>query len=91
MGLMDAWKIIAADCTGPCQEFARSEASKLRSHADKRNNSILAHGFRPVSEGDWRELASWTSDAFLPMLDKHAAKVGINRELAQLPTRPPVF
>lgn len=48
VGLMDAWKIIAADCTGPCQEFASNEASKLRSHADKRNNSILAHGFRPV-------------------------------------------
>lgn len=91
VGLMDAWKIIAADCTGPCQEFASNEASKLRSHADKRNNSILAHGSGPVSESDWRELANWTNDAFLPMLGKHAAKVGINKELVQLPTQPPVF
>ena len=91
VGLVDAWKVIAASCAGPCQEFASNEASKLRSHADQRNNSILAHGFRPVAEGDWSELASWTSDAFLPMLGKHAAKVGINKELAQLPTQPPVF
>lgn len=91
IGLVDAWKVVADQCKGPCQEFANNEATRLRSYSDKRNNSILAHGFRPVSQDDWSELDSWTHGAFLPMLTKHAKEAGIARALQQLPTQPPAF
>ena len=91
VGLVDAWQIVAAKCKGPCQEFANNEASRVRGYSDKRNNSILAHGFSPVSQADWIEVENWTNDAFLPMLRKHAKKVGVTKEVGQLPTQPPVF
>ena len=89
VGLSDAWKIIAAKCNGACREFAEREASSLRSHLDKRNQSILAHGFRPVSQTDWQELDQWTRERFLPMLREHAKKSGLREEPSQLPTEPP--
>ena len=89
VGLSDAWKIIAAKCKGACQEFAEREAASLRNHLDKRNQSILAHGFRPVSRDDWQELEHWTRDRFLPMLCEHAKKAGLRKEPSQLPTKPP--
>ena len=91
VGLADAWRVVAAKCKGPCQEFANKEASRVRGYSDKRNISILAHGFSPVSQADWIELENWTGDAFLPMLRKHAKEVGITKEIAQLPTQPPSF
>ena len=89
VGLSDAWKIIAAKCKGACQEFGESEAKALRGHLDKRNHSILAHGFRAVSGDDWRELERWTQDRFLPMLREHAKQVGFHKQPEQLPTEPP--
>ena len=89
LGLVNAWKVVAACCTGPCRTFARKEGSTLRDHAERRNSSILAHGFKPVSQSDWEYLQDWTEDAFLPMLRKHAQQVGITKEIEQLPAEPP--
>lgn len=90
LGLVNAWRVVAACCRGPCQEFAQAEESRLRDHAKKRNNSILAHGFSPVSEEDWRILEGWTGDTFLPMLREQAKQVGLAKEVRQLPTEPPI-
>ena len=89
VGLFDAWKIIAAKCNGACQAFGDRDAASLRSHLEKRNHSILAHGFRPVSHTDWRQLKQWTRDRFLPMLREHAREVGLRDDPSQLPTEPP--
>ena len=89
VGLSAAWKIIAAKCRGACQAFGECEAASLRSHLEKRNHSILAHGFRPVSHTDWHQLEQWTRDRFLPMLREHAGEVGLRKEWSQLPTEPP--
>ena len=89
VGLLNAWKIVAAKCGGPCEAFARQQLGRLRDHIDKRNQSILAHGFRPVSEGDWGELEQWTKSDLLPMLQEHAAEAGVKRRPEQLPTELP--
>ena len=89
VGLSAAWKIIAAKCGGACQAFGECEAASLRSHLEKRNHSILAHGFRPVSHTDWHQLEQWTRDRFLPMLREHARKAGLRDDPSQLPTEPP--
>ena len=86
VGLLNAWKIVAAKCGGPCEAFATQQLERLRDHIDKRNQSILAHGFRPVSEGDWGELEQWTKSDLLPMLQEHAAEAGVRRIPEQLPT-----
>ncbi len=86
IGLSNAWKIVAARCKGACQQFADREAQRMLAHSEKRNHSILAHGFHPVSSGAWHDLEQWTADRFLPMLREHA---GLRKEPTQLPTEPP--
>ena len=89
VSLINAWKILYAQGIEPCRTFFKSQESTLLNHLHKRNESILAHGFTPVSSADWKGLAKWTRQHFLPMLERLAKDVGFKKCPDQLPTRPP--
>ncbi len=94
IGLYHSWRVIAhsAKLRGrPAQEFAKEHGEKLRGLLDLRNNSILAHGFEPVSAKGWADMESWTFKCFLPLLHALAEEVGIRKPLPQLPQEPLKF
>ena len=90
IGLWQAW-LAAQHLTkgGPIPEFVRDHESRIRDLLNVRNNSILAHGFRPVSAEDWQHIRSWTEDHFLPLLRTLSQAAGLRKELPQLPNEPP--
>lgn len=53
-----------------------------------RNDSILAHGFRPIAAEDWGKIAKWCQHALVPWLEAETRKQGLT--LPQLPRKPPV-
>lgn len=85
-GLFVAWQLVKLKTTGPAAEFIRAQENTLLNHIKTRNASILAHGFEPVSAAAWQPLHTWLEQAFMPMLQAEAAKVGIKAQPAQLPT-----
>ena len=88
--LLKAWEILAAsERDGACTEFFRNHEKALRHHLEKRNNSILAHGFRPVLRDDWLQVDTWTKERFMPLLGQLAAQAGLRETPTQLPRELP--
>lgn len=88
--LFKAWEILAASKkVDACSEFFRQHADALRHHLDKRNNSILAHGFEPVTREQWEQVRAWTTQHFTPLLGQLAAEAGLRAAPEQLPTEIP--
>ncbi len=91
IGLWQAWRVVEQRCSGVANEFVVEHGAGLRDMLDIRNQSMLAHGFRPVSRPDWDRLNTWTRESFLPLLRLLAHDAGLRREPQQLPTEPPEF
>ncbi|MCS6876943.1 MAG: TIGR02710 family CRISPR-associated CARF protein [Geminicoccaceae bacterium] len=51
---------------------------------ERRNQSILNHGFEPLSEADWCEVAAWMAEVLVPPLERAVSAEGM--ALRQLPT-----
>ncbi len=66
IGLWQAWQVVKDRVPGPAQKFVTNHGKELLDLLEVRNNSILAHGFRPVSESDWQRVHSWTKKNFCP-------------------------
>ncbi len=90
VGLMAAWELLAHhQPDSPGGVFFRAERNALLNWLQMRNHSILAHGFRPVVEADWRPLAEWVKTRLLPALLQETAGLRIKEMPPQLPDRPP--
>ena len=89
IGLWQAWQVVGEqECLkGPAQDFITEYGGEFLNLLEIRNNSILAHGFRPVTASDWwQEVRNWTHENFLPVLRALASEVGLKTEPQQLPT-----
>ena len=62
------------------RQFATQRAKELLGQLQVRNNSILAHGFRP---------RSWMEERFLPVLRIAGSRAGVKEMPPQSPTEPP--
>lgn len=91
VGLWQSWLAIGQRLDGPAREFMERHGSELRARLDLRNDSILAHGFRPVGAGDWEEFLNTVQSAFLPMFRELASEAGLKSLPEQLPAAPPAF
>ena len=89
IGLWQTWQVVEQHLPGLAQAFIAEHGRELRDLLDLRNHSILAHGYRPVGEADWRRVGSWTRERFLPVLRALAADAGLKGEPSQLPTELP--
>jgi len=83
-GLWAAWEMIGELIPGKPGEFFKSEGKNLLNHIKIRNNSILAHGFIPISKADWERINAWFEKFFFPVLEEEARKLKIN-SFPQLP------
>ena len=86
IGLWLAWQVVGDRLPGPAQDFVKKHGREFLNLLELRNASILAHGFRPVRDSDWREVCNWTHEKFLPVLRAMADEVGQKSEPQQLPT-----
>lgn len=90
VGLMAAWELLAHhQPDSPGSAFFRTERNALLNWLQMRNHSILAHGFQPVAETDWRALAEWVKTSLLPVLLQETASLRIKEMPPQLPGQPP--
>lgn len=85
-GLFAAWGLVGHRGGGPAAEFVNANYKKLLDHIKVRNQSILAHGFTPVTESGWNALATWFDEAVIPMLEQEAALAGVRFTPPQLPS-----
>jgi CRISPR-associated protein (TIGR02710 family) len=98
-GLMQAVKLAGAlELEGAIEHFLRAPwpgrknktgEGRLRDMLDLRNESILAHGERPLDEAAWQRfadfMAHWNSQVLHPLLKS----AGIDADPPQLPKAPP--
>lgn len=87
-GLYAAWQLIAHLDRGSAGAFAADQLDRMRDRIQVRNESILAHGFTPITKDAWRSLREWLESAFVPALLEETARVKIDRIPEQLPVRP---
>jgi hypothetical protein len=69
----------------------KNEFDRLNDNLQRRNQSLLAHGFRPVSADDWNKVSRWAEGGLLDVLAREAERVGEPHELPQLPTALPAL
>ncbi|NCC26006.1 MAG: hypothetical protein EOM25_12565 [Deltaproteobacteria bacterium] len=83
--LYKVWELVAFHGRGPCAQWAQSNIRDLNTHLGTRNESILAHGFKPIEESKWREMQTWIEDRLLPPFFEQATRTGIRTWSDQLP------
>lgn len=89
-GLMAAWELLAHyQPESPAGVFFKAEEQVLLNWLKMRNYSILAHGFQPVAEADWRKTVDWMETRLSPMLLQEASELRIKELPPQLPDQPP--
>ena len=89
LALWQAWQAAEHLLPGRIPAFVAAAANELRHLLAVRNNSILAHGYRPVGEEDWGRVRDWTKMHFLPVLCELATEAGLRSPPLQLPDEPP--
>ncbi|MCC6856352.1 MAG: TIGR02710 family CRISPR-associated protein, partial [Microbacteriaceae bacterium] len=84
-GLFAAWCLVEAHTTGAAALFFRSRRDVLLAHLDRRNTSILAHGFAAIDRAGWEETESSFVADFVPMLRDEMRAAGVRHLHDQLP------
>jgi CRISPR-associated protein (TIGR02710 family) len=90
-GLYQAWALVAAHVPGPAAQFFEAQRLNILDHLQRRNASILAHGFEPVGNQDWRVFDNWLRDSFEPMLRAELKVTRIGAPFPQLPDAYPLI
>jgi CRISPR-associated protein (TIGR02710 family) len=85
-GLHAAWQLVERHTDGPSARFIAEHRDRLLDQLSARNESILAHGFKPLDESRWNGLRAWTEAAFLPGLRAELAAAGQTEVFPQLPS-----
>ncbi len=87
-GLRDAWELAAHHLGGDIAAFVQAERNHMLDQLTKRNNSILAHGFKPITRADWDSFGGWMESALIPLFSQQAARAGLKKLSPQLPHAP---
>lgn len=98
IGLRKAWLVVkgrfdgdARGVEGVARRFIDHNDEKLRHLVQKRNYSLLAHGFKPVTKEDWEEVESFTEEHVVTVLREALRVVEVREAPKQLPQSPPDF
>lgn len=85
-GLFMAWELLAHHRPAtPAGQFFAAQRNPLRDHINRRNHSILAHGFTPIAATDWRAMAAWAETVLIPVI---IAESALKAPPPQLPKQP---
>lgn len=88
-GLYAGWQLLVHHRPdAPATEFFETQRSALLDRLELRNRSILAHGYRPIGEADWKNMQTWLESSFLPVWCKEAKAKPTNMGIPdQLPVQ----
>ena len=84
-GLYAAWKLVGTLATGAARAFFEGHEHALLDHVKARNDSILAHGFEPITHETWTRMSPWFEAAVVPVLVAELALAGEREPFPQLP------
>ncbi len=87
-GLFQAWQLVGKLLDNEAASFIAANAPRMLDQLKVRNQSILAHGFEPITGEQWQAMETWLRTDFIPMLSALARKGGGPRfevEKLQLP------
>ena len=88
-GLYASWQLVQLYADNDVKNFVDQQLETMMNHIKIRNDSILAHGFKPVANSQWQALNLWMVEQFLPVLKNLASKspidARINEKEMQLP------
>ena len=85
-GLIQAWQLIGCLCPESRPgKFSKENLPTLKDKMKIRNFSILAHGYQPIDEQNWRDFERWFKDNFLELLEQEAKNAGLRALPQQLP------
>jgi len=88
-GLYQAWQLLQVIFPdNPAARFFKENDEKMLDHLLIRNQSILAHGYAPVTSTQWKQMQGWMEAEFLPMLKvlaKQDADIRFDIASLQLP------
>lgn len=85
-GLIQAWELIGGlrlECR--LGKFSKENLATLKNQVNLRNKSILAHGYQPIDEQNWRKFEQWFKNHFLDLLEQEAKDAGLRVLPQQLP------
>ncbi|PWQ99324.1 TIGR02710 family CRISPR-associated CARF protein [Leucothrix arctica] len=84
--LLDSWQLASIKCSEDVQEYWQENEMRMKDLLSIRNNSILAHGFDPITEAQWSRMLNFIEDGLIPLLTQQAQKQKIKLNKVQLPT-----
>lgn len=84
-GLYAAWKLAGTLATGAARAFFEGHEQLLLDHVKARNDSILAHGFEPITRETWTRMSTWFEAAVVPVLVAELALAGEREPFPQPP------
>ncbi len=88
-GLIASWHIAGWTGLPDVKTFMEKQFSTMYDKIQKRNQSILAHGFDPIDQTTFTDINDWAKQYFLPLLlklaNKKPYKINIHPEKFQLP------
>lgn len=86
LSLMNSWRLLRDKSPdSPAGSYFGNNETVFRHNVNIRNNSLLAHGYRPVDEGQWEEFSSWITEGLLPVVRNEMANRKFATEIPQLP------
>lgn len=91
VGLRDAWQLLAVHGNERTKTFALEHIKRMLTIMNIRNDSILAHGFKPISDTEWQSLIDWCESGFFGLLESEAKASGVKKLPQQLPNEPAIF
>jgi len=69
-GLMASWQLARWAGQPEVEDFMQNQYNTMYDKIQKRNSSILAHGFEPIDRQTFADINDWATQQFLPLLLK---------------------
>lgn len=85
VALYEAWELAAYHCDEGVRVFWEQNKERMKDLLSIRNHSLLAHGFSPITAGEWQRVTLFVEEALLPLLLMQSSKLGIRHLPPQLP------
>ena len=83
--LVQSWDLAAAVCGDSAANFWKRNRDTVLNLLEIRNNSILAHGYEPISQTNWHEIYAFYTSELLPFMLEEFKVLKISRMPEQLP------
>lgn len=83
--LVPGWELAAATCGDDVEAYWGANKQKLLDMLEIRNHSILAHGYTPITDANWKKMSDFTEKSLLDFMLAQFKAVGIKAMPTQLP------